>query len=122
MSIQALIRLGVFEYFPSEGTTVQDLARNVNLDENLVRRLISHAATYHVFFQAKHDFFIHTAASRVLSENAGMRAWMLIGLEEIMPGTFKASCFLSFLSSFYVNCAPLKPSVLTERTDPRRDH
>ncbi|KAJ5780072.1 hypothetical protein N7457_005232 [Penicillium paradoxum] len=89
LSILALIRLKVFENFPSEGATIKDLAHRVNRSENIVRRLVSHAATYHVFFQDKPDFFIHTAGSRILTENEGMRSWMLVGLGETMPGALK---------------------------------
>ncbi|KAJ5084748.1 S-adenosyl-L-methionine-dependent methyltransferase [Penicillium alfredii] len=89
MSTLALVRVGVFENFPNEGCSVQDLARKLNLSDNVVRRLLSHAATYRVFFQARPDFFVHTASSRVLSENEGMRNWILIGLGETMPGTFR---------------------------------
>ncbi|CRL28936.1 O-methyltransferase, COMT, eukaryota [Penicillium camemberti] len=89
MSILALVRLKIFENFPSEGITIKDLAERVNRNENIVRRLMSHAATYHVFFQEKPDFFIHTAGSRVLTENEGMRSWMLVGLGETMPGALK---------------------------------
>lgn len=85
----ALVRLKIFENFPSEGTTIKDLAQRVNRNENIVRRLMSHAATYHVFFQEKRDFFIHTAGSRILTENEGMRSWMLVGLGETMPGALK---------------------------------
>ncbi|CAL5868711.1 uncharacterized protein PFLUO_LOCUS2938 [Penicillium psychrofluorescens] len=89
MSILALVRLGIFEKFPSEGSTIKDLAQQLNLNENLVRRLMSHAATYHVFFQEKLDFFVHTAGSRILTENEGMRSWMLVGLGETIPGALK---------------------------------
>lgn len=89
MSILALVRLKIFENFPSEGITIKDLAERVNRNDNIVRRLMSHAATYHIFFQEKPDFFIHTAGSRVLTENEGMRSWMLVGLGETMPGALK---------------------------------
>jgi hypothetical protein len=85
----ALIRLKIFENFPSEGTTIKDLAQRVNCNEHIVRRLMSHAVTYHVFFKRKSGFFIHTAGSRILTENEGMRSWMLVGLGETMPGALK---------------------------------
>jgi hypothetical protein len=93
MSILALIRLSVFEKFPSKGTTIKDLAQQVDRNENIVRRLMSHAASYHVFFQAKPDFFVHTAGSRILTENEGMRSWILVGLGETMPGALKV-CYI----------------------------
>lgn len=73
----------------TSAVAIKYLARRVNRNENIVRRLISHAATYHVFFQEKPDFFIHTAGSRILTENEGMRSWMLVGLGETMPGALK---------------------------------
>lgn len=98
MSMLALVRLGVFENFPSEGISVQDLALRVSLNENFLRRLLSHAATYHIFFQSRPDFFIHTAGSRVIAENEGMRTWLFIGLGETMPGCFRVgSSSWSFL-------------------------
>lgn len=87
----SLVRLGVFENFPAEGSSVPELAQQLNINTNLLRRLLSHAATYHVFFQSKPDFFIHTAGSRVLVENEGMRAWFECGLGEIMPGCLRVS-------------------------------
>lgn len=103
MSILPLVRLGIFENFPSDGTSVQDLARQLDLSQNLVRRLLSHAAAYHVFFQAKPDFFVHTAGSRVLSENEGMRTWMQLGLGETMPGTFRVCSALLYQPNKYYN-------------------
>lgn len=50
---------------------------------------MAHAATYHVFFQSERDYFVHTASSRLLAENEGMRNWILMGVGETMPATFK---------------------------------
>ncbi|KAI4147626.1 MAG: hypothetical protein LQ341_001753 [Variospora aurantia] len=91
ISVHSVVRLGIAETFPSRGTTVQDLAGRVNLREGLVRRLLAHCATHHIYYQADQDFFVHTAASRVLKENEGMRKWILIGAEELIPATLKAA-------------------------------
>lgn len=61
----------------------------LNLNENIVRRLMAHAATYHVFFQSERDYFVHTASSRLLAENEGMRNWILMGVGETMPATYR---------------------------------
>lgn len=87
LSVHPIIRLGIAENFPPEGTTVQDLASKLQLSENLVRRLLSHSATYHIYHESCPDYFVHTAASRTLSENSGMRKWILIGREETLAGT-----------------------------------
>lgn len=50
---------------------------------------MAHAATYHVFFQSERDYFVHTASSRLLAESEGMRNWILMGVGETMPATFR---------------------------------
>ena len=87
--MHSIVRLGIAEIFPSQGSSVQDLATKLNLRGSLIRRLLSHCATHHVYDQASPDFFVHTAASKVLAENDGMRNWILIGAEELIPATLK---------------------------------
>ncbi|KAL8941723.1 MAG: hypothetical protein Q9211_001699 [Gyalolechia sp. 1 TL-2023] len=77
--------------FPSQGSTIADLAQTTGVKESLLRRLLSHCATYHIFYQASHDFYVHTAASRLLAEDEGIRAWALLGAEEIFPSTYKTA-------------------------------
>ena len=91
--MHSVVRLGIAETFPSQGSTVQDLASRLNLQEGLVRRLLAHCATHHIYYQTEHDFFVHTAASTVLKENEGMRKWILIGAEELIPATLKVSVY-----------------------------
>lgn len=89
ISVHSIVRLGIAENFPSEGTTVQAIAKKLNLRESLVRRLLAHCATHHIYFQTSPDSFMHTAASKVLADNDGMRKWILIGAEELIPATLK---------------------------------
>ena len=89
ISVHSVVRLGIAENFPPRGTKVQDLANKLNLRESLIRRLLAHCATHHIYYQASPDFFVHTAASKVLTENEGMRKWILIGAEELIPATLK---------------------------------
>ena len=87
----SIVRLGIAENFPSHGTTVKDLAGQLSIGESLLRRLLAHCATHHIYHQSESDCFVHTAASRVLAENEGMRKWILIGAEELIPATLKVS-------------------------------
>lgn len=87
--MHSIVHLGIAENFPAQGTTVQALAKKLSLREGLMRRLLAHCATHHVYYQASLDFFVHTAASKVLAENDGMRKWVLIGAEELIPATLK---------------------------------
>ncbi|KAL2825755.1 O-methyltransferase-domain-containing protein [Aspergillus cavernicola] len=89
LSVHPLVRLGIAENFPEQGTSVAYLANSLNLRESVVRRLLKHSATHHVFYEARPDFYIHTAASRHLAQNQGMRDWVCVGAEEVLPGTLK---------------------------------
>ncbi|KAJ5263651.1 hypothetical protein N7478_011256 [Penicillium angulare] len=89
LSVYTICRLGFADHVPKEGISVQDLAKKVNLDVNIVRRIMTHAATYHVFYQPELDYFVHTASSRILTEGEGMRNWCLMGIGETLPATFK---------------------------------
>ena len=89
ISVHSIVRLGIAENFPLQGSSVQDLATKLNLRGSLIRRLLSHCATHHVYHQASPDFFVHTAASKILAENDGMRKWILVGAEEMIPATLR---------------------------------
>ncbi|KAL4787406.1 hypothetical protein BJX76DRAFT_345663 [Aspergillus varians] len=91
LSIHPLIRLRIAANFPQNGTFVSDLAAALQLDERLVRRSLAHSATYHVFYEAEPDFFVNTAASRLLATNKSLCDWILIRMEEVLPGTFKTA-------------------------------
>ena len=84
------MKLGIAEKFPLDGTSIQGLAKVIGRSESLVRRLLSHCATHRIYFQKSQDFFVHTAASRILAEKPGMRDWILIGAGEMLPATLKA--------------------------------
>ncbi|KAL3471617.1 S-adenosyl-L-methionine-dependent methyltransferase [Aspergillus californicus] len=88
-SVHPIVRLGIAENFPEKGATVSELAESLKLRENVVRRLLAHSATHHIFYEAKPDFYVHTAASRLLCQNQGIRDWVCVGAEEVIPGTLK---------------------------------
>ncbi|KAL3456400.1 O-methyltransferase-domain-containing protein [Aspergillus heterothallicus] len=85
LSLHPIIRLGIAEHFPDEGTTVTDLAESLSLGPTVVKRLLKHSATYHIFYEGEADFFVHTAASRALSKDPGLRDMILMFHEECAP-------------------------------------
>lgn len=89
LSVHPIVRLGIAENFPEQGTTVTNLAQALRLSESVVGRLLAHAATHHVFYEAEPGFYIHTAASRLLCQNKGMRDWVRVGAEEGLTGILK---------------------------------
>ncbi|KAL2821171.1 hypothetical protein BJX63DRAFT_418191 [Aspergillus granulosus] len=88
-SVHPIVRLGIAESFPETGATVSELASRLKLRESVVRRLLAHATTYHVFFEAKPDYYVHTAASRLLCQSQPVRDWVYAGWDEMMPAAFK---------------------------------
>lgn len=102
LSVHPIIALGIAENFPSEGTTVQDLANKLHLSEDIVGRLLSHSATYHIYYESSPGYFVHTAASRALSDNGGMRQYYMVGCEETLPATLKVK--LKFLIPYPPKC------------------
>lgn len=83
------MRLGVLSAFPPEGATVQELAAKVDGDADLIRRLMAHAATFHVFHQTAPGHFVHTASSKVLVENEYVQARLRSRAAEAVPATTK---------------------------------
>ena len=57
----------------------------------MVRRIIRHAAAYHVFHEPEVGFVEHTAASKMLAISSPMRQWVLMMAEELWPAASKAS-------------------------------
>lgn len=103
-SVHPIHRLGIAKNFPEDGTTVAEIAQSLNLRESLVRRLLAHSATHHVFYETAPDFYIHTAASRLLATNPSMGDWIDVGCEEMYPASFKVRSQLFFWSPI-TDCA-----------------
>ena len=57
----------------------------------MVRRILRHAAAYHVFREPEIGFVEHTAASKMLATSPPMRQWVLMMAEELWPAASKAS-------------------------------
>jgi hypothetical protein len=87
--LHSIVRLGIAENVPPQGISVQDLAMKLNTSASLTRRLLAHEATHHIYYEASPDVFMHTATSRVLAENEGMRKWILISAEELILATLE---------------------------------
>ena len=98
ISVHSIVRLGIAENFPLHGPTVREISKLLTLRESLVRRLLAHCATHHIFYEETNDFFVHTAASRLLAESKGMREWILIGAEELIPATLQVRAIIVLIS------------------------
>lgn len=69
--------------------TFTQLASASGLREEMVRRIVRHAAAYHIFREPRKGFIEHTAASKMLAVNPQMRQWILMVTEEMWPAATK---------------------------------
>ncbi|KAJ5634645.1 hypothetical protein N7528_002487 [Penicillium herquei] len=62
ISIFPIARLKTHEHVPEQGISVHSfkLANKVKIDENILRRPMSHSTTYHVFFQSRNRLGVFT--------------------------------------------------------------
>ncbi len=77
LSMQAIAHFNIASAFPiHKEATFAEVSNTCGLDEPLVRRILRHAMTKHVFKEPRKGFVAHTAASRLLAEDAGMHDWV----------------------------------------------
>lgn len=77
---------GIASHVPLEGSaTYSEISKACGLNEIDLRRLLRHAMANHILQESDGEI-IHTAASRVLVENAAVRDIVGIMCEEMFPG------------------------------------
>lgn len=82
--MQAISRFKMASSFPphSEATFAQ-ISEACGLNEPDVRRLLRHAMTKHIFHEPRKGVVVHTAASRLLAEDAQMLDWVGASSDEL---------------------------------------
>jgi hypothetical protein len=88
--MQAVARFDIAGNVPIDGDGISypDLASRVDLDEQMLRRLIRHAITMRIFAERVPGFVSHTSVSKKLMD-APMRAWLGTGAKELWPAATK---------------------------------
>ncbi|KAI1391387.1 S-adenosyl-L-methionine-dependent methyltransferase [Hypoxylon trugodes] len=72
----AIARFGLARIVPIDGeATFAEIAKVTGLGETHVRKLIRHAISQHVFQEPRPGVVTHSAASRLLAEDADLAAW-----------------------------------------------
>ncbi|MCJ1261072.1 hypothetical protein MMC22_000936 [Lobaria immixta] len=82
ISLQAIYRFGLATSLPagSKETSFAEIASMSGVEEQMVRRILRHAAAQHIFQEPRNGFIAHTAASQVLAVNSEMRQWTVDAL------------------------------------------
>lgn len=75
--MQAITRFNLASSFPiHKEATFEEVSNACGLDESLLRRLLRYAMIQNVFKEPRKGFVAHTAASRLLAENAENYDWV----------------------------------------------
>lgn len=85
--MQAITRFKIATAFPVHGeATFSQIAKNCNLDESVLRRLLRHAMTKNVFHEPRKAIVAHTAASKLLAEDQKIHDWVRVSTDELWQG------------------------------------
>ncbi len=91
LSLGAVYRYNMASVFPINQTISFDaLSAKCGLNEIDLRRIVRHSMTNHIF-QEVEGKVAHTAASRVMAENAMMKNIIGIMCEEMFPGAARVT-------------------------------
>ncbi|KAL8702456.1 MAG: hypothetical protein Q9201_004380 [Fulgogasparrea decipioides] len=84
LGMQAVSRFNLPATFPvNEETTFAHIAGECGLPESIVRRLLRHAMTKHIFQEPRKGVVAHTATSRLLAEDPQMNDWVAASTDEL---------------------------------------
>lgn len=86
ISMQAITRFRLVQQVPLDCATFDQIACNSGLQESLVRRILRHAMTHHIFAEPVKGTVVHTAASRLLLGDAQLHDWVGASTDELWQG------------------------------------
>ena len=82
--MQAITRFNLASSFPiHKEATFAEVSDACGLDESIVRRLLRYAMIQNIFKEPRKGFVAHTAASRLLAENAEIHDWVSVNSDEL---------------------------------------
>ncbi|KAK3392955.1 S-adenosyl-L-methionine-dependent methyltransferase [Podospora didyma] len=88
LALQVISHFGIAKLFPADSTiTLSELEAKTSLDPINLARLLRLIMTKGIFCEPSHGVIAHTAASRLLAEDADMEAWIGFNLEDIFPAS-----------------------------------
>ncbi|KAM5467369.1 hypothetical protein MauCBS54593_005337 [Microsporum audouinii] len=83
--LQVISRFGIAGLIPPDGqASFGEIAKKTPLTEQMVGRIIRHAAMMRIFYEPEPGIVKHTKASRMLAR-PDVRDWMRAGIEELGP-------------------------------------
>lgn len=89
VSLQAISRFKIASHVPSQGrVSYEELAKSSGLSKDVLKRLLRHAMTRHIFCEPEPGMVEHTVTSRSLIV-PHMQDWMTVGSHEMWPAATK---------------------------------
>ncbi|KAJ5114038.1 hypothetical protein N7456_002572 [Penicillium angulare] len=94
-SVRSLLEMGAFDALPTGGAsrTTQELAKELDVDESLLARLMRNSALYGPFEEVGPDCYRHTAFSEVYLKPE-VQGMFRFAMDDHMPAHLKAHEFL----------------------------
>jgi hypothetical protein len=91
MALHALCEFGITQSVPiGSSISYDDLAADSDLEKDIIMRFVKTAASHHYFCEPEPNHVSHTAASKLLATEEGMRSFLWQRVDEQMPMTGKA--------------------------------
>jgi hypothetical protein len=82
--MQAIVRFNIATSFPvHEEASFASILDECGLVELVLRRIMRHAMTKHIFREPRKGYVVHTAASRLLAEDLQLRDWVGASTDEL---------------------------------------
>ncbi|KAJ4140272.1 Alpha-1,3-mannosyltransferase cmt1 [Fusarium equiseti] len=86
LSLQILNNFKIYDLVPLDGTiSLNDLQSATTLDPVNLARSLRHAMTNKIFQEPMPGYISHTAASKILAEDANLQAWVGLNGEDFFP-------------------------------------
>ena len=85
--MQAISRFKIASSFHiHERASFAEIANNCGLEESVLRRILRHAMTKHIFEESCKGFVTHTAPSKLLAQDPQIHDWVGASTDELWQG------------------------------------
>ena len=85
--MQAITRFNIASSFPiDKEASFAEISKACGLNESILRRILRHAMTKHIFKEPRKGMVAHTAASKLLADDAQIHDWVGASTDELWQG------------------------------------
>ncbi|KAF3931385.1 O-demethylpuromycin-O-methyltransferase [Dactylella cylindrospora] len=89
-TLHVITHFKIAEVVPLEGDiSYADVGQAINLPELKVRQVLRLAMTNRLFYEPRHGYVAHTAASKLLKDDPLMKNWVSYNTDDLAPASLK---------------------------------